>query len=244
MPRQTGFGMVTLFDDFLLSADHSGWNDNTENSGTAAQLANREDGYIELTTGTTIGNRSQITGERVFRAESGGPLTFECAAVMITDATEKGVFYGLTDVTTIENPIEVTAASDALTTTATDGVGIIFDEDQSTTDRYFLVGVDSDVDAGGNGVMAATFAGSISSPTSGTDQSFKLMIDPAGAAHFYIDETEVHRGNVSGWTNDRALTGAVSPDVNLCPTVLVETRESGANTLYADYIFAAKGRNP
>lgn len=242
MSTRTGFGLVELFDDFLLSADHTGWNDNTENSGTAAQLANREDGYVELTTGATSGNRSQITGERVWRAESGGPLTFECGLVFITDINEKGVFAGLTDLTTIENPIEAANSADTLTTNASDAVGFLFDEELMATDRWCLCGVDSDVDAGGNAVIGASFGSTITAPTAGTDQALRLIVDAGGAAQFFINGVQVHGTEGSGWTN-RALTGAVSPDVNLCPTVCVETRENGANTVYVDYIYACKGRN-
>lgn len=240
MSTRTGFGMVSLFDDFLLSADHSGWNDNTENSGTTAQLVNREDGYVELTTGTTIGNRGQITGERVWRAESGGPLVFEAGVVFITDITEKGLFVGFTNLTTIQNPIEIASAGDTLTANADDAVGFVFDEENATTDRYFLCGSDSNVDAAGNGVVPAS--ATVTVPVAGTDQAFRVVIDTAGAASFFINGNLVFRTG-TGWSN-RKLTAAVSPDVNLCPTVCVETREALANTVYVDYIYSSKGRNP
>lgn len=243
MSTRTGFGKVELFDDFLLSADHTGWNDNTENSGTAAQLANREDGWIELTTGTTSGNRSQITGERVWRSESGGPLVFEAGVTFVTDTTEKGVFIGFTDVTTIENPIEGSGTGDGITTNATDAVGFMYDEENTTTDRWFAVGVDSDTDAAGSGPLDATWP---QTTPNTNDHCFRVEVDTSGNALFYIDGVSVYRANTSGWSSavPPLLTGAVSPNVNLCPTVIVETREAGANTVYVDFIYCSKGRNP
>lgn len=242
MSTRTAFGKVELFDDFLLSADHTGWNDNTENSGTAAQLANREDGYIELTTGTTSGNRSQITGERVWRAESGGPLIFEAGVVLISAITNKSVYVGFTDVTTIENPIESAGSGDTLTTNASDAVGFSYDTDNAT-DVWFAVGVDSDTDAAGNGPLAAAF--SARTPVAGTDQALRIVVNEDGRAEFFINGQQVHRGsNINGWDKQVYMTNAVSPDVNLCPTVLVEARANAAQSVYVDYIFCSKGRNP
>ena len=241
MSTRTGFGLVELFDDFLLSADLTGWNDNTENSGTAAQFVNREDGWLELTTGTTSGNRSQVTGERVWRAESGGPLVFEAGVTFITDTTEKGMFIGWTDVTTIENPIEASGTGDGLTTTASDAVGFMFDEELTTTDRWFAVGVDSDVDATGSGVLDATWPRTTPDTS---DHCFRIETDTGGDSAFYIDGLNVYRNNAAGWVRSVYLDASVSADVNLTPTVLVETRETGANTIYCDFIYASKGRNP
>ena len=241
MATRTPFGRVELWDDFLLSADLTGWNDNTENSGTAAISANVEDGYMDLITGTTDGNRSQITGERVWRAESGGPLIFEAGVVMITAITLRAVFAGFTDVTTIEMPIEI-GASDALTTTASDAVGFSYDT-ASDADRWFLVGVDSDVDAAGSAVVAARFTQRL--PVAGTDQALRMVISPNGEATFYINGLMVNTGsNLTGWLHDEMLDNAVSANVNLCPTVLIETRSAAAVTGRVDYIYCHKGRNP
>ena len=242
MSTRTGFGKVELLDDFLLSADASGWNDNTENSGTAAQLANREDGYVTLVTGTTSGNRSQITGERVWRSESGGPLMFEAGFVSITAITLRALYVGLTDATGIENPIEASGSGDGITTTATDAVGFMYDT-LADTDVWFAVGVDSDTDAPGAGPLAARFTER--TPTAGTDQALKIVINEDGKATFSINGQMVNRGsNISGWEHDERMTASVSPNVNLCPTVVVEARENAAKTVYVDYIFVAKGRNP
>ena len=242
MSTRTGWGIVELKDDFLLSADHSGWNDNTENSGTAAILANTEDGFIELTTGTTIGNRSQITGERVWRSESGGPLQIEIGARLVTDLLNKSIFLGFTDVTTIENPVEGSGTADELTTTATDAVGFMYDEADTTTDRWFAVGVDSNVDAAGSGPLDATW--SQTTPVAATDYSFRIVVSSAAssAAEFYINGIQVFRDGAAGWT-DRRLTGAVSANVNLCPTALIECRAAAAESIYIDGIWAVKGRN-
>lgn len=243
---RTGFGKVELWDDFLLSADHSGWNDNTENSGTAAQLANREDGYLNLATGTTGGNRSQVTGERVFRAESGGPLIFEAGVVPVTAVTLETIFAGWTDVTTIETPIESAASGDTITTNASDSVGFLYDT-QMTTDRWFLVGVDSDVDASGGGVVGEGGTGyndaNIGTPVADTDQALRLVTFDDGSTQFYINGIEVWKATDAGWTN-RRLQSSVSPDVNLCPTVAVETRTTAAKSVYVDYLYGAKARNP
>ena len=112
-----------------------------------------------------------------------------------------------------------------------------------TTDVWKVAGVDSDVDAAGNGIIAARFTER--TPVSGTDQALKLVINENGEAEFFLNGEMVNTGsNVSGWKHDMLLDNAVSPDVNLCPTVLIETRSAAAVTAYVDFLYVMKGRNP
>lgn len=238
---RTGLARVTLFDDFLLTSA-PGWTGNSDVGGTTAILANTEDGFYNLTTAATSGNRAQVVGERVWRAESGGPLVFECGLRIPTAVTNRGAFVGFTDVTTLEMPIEASGTGDGITTNASDAVGFMYDTNAST-DVWFVVGVDSDTDAPGSGPLAARW--SDRTPVAGTDYAFRFTVNEDGQAEFWINGQAVNRGSdINGWSFNRFLNSAVSTNVNLAPTVVAITRAAAAASVYVDYIYCQKGRNP
>jgi hypothetical protein len=110
-------------------------------------------------------------------------------------------------------------ASDAITSNATNAVGVVFDTG-ADTDNWWLVGVKADVDA------TAQNAGS--APTANTMETWRIVVSVAGAATFFRNGTQV------GTQMSNAVTANASNP--LVPVVAAFSRGAASRTIDVDYI--------
>lgn len=219
-----------LFDDFfsftLVEADGP-W---IENSGSDAQAVDaltntQEGGAIRITTGdadgTTAADGTQVVGFIPVQADSGG-LFMEARVKCVTNIATMSLFVGLTDVTTLEEPF--TNATDTITSTATDACGFLYDTD-ATTDEWWAVAVDTDVDDTGNAAVGTA--------PSTSYQVLRLEVSSDGnTILFFINGSLVKTLN----------GGGVSPSTNLYPTVVACATTTTSKSVDIDYIKVGHNR--
>lgn len=224
--------VFTFIDDFTaqaLSEDgHSPW---ILNSGADAQALDpainlQSGGVVRLTTGdadgTTANDGSQLVMAVPVLAQSGG-LVFETRLHINTAITTVSVFAGLTDSTALEEAFSNSA--DVITSTATDGVGFLYDTD-ATTDEWWAVAVDSGTDDTGNATSGIA-------PVADTYQVLRIEVSAdGGTIRFFIDGALV-----------KTLTGGgVSPDVALYATIIACATTTTSKTVDVDYVMVSTNR--
>ncbi len=174
--------------------------------------------------GTTAQDSSQFCVVVPVQADSGN-LSFECR-VKIEDIAEVSLYVGFTDITTLEEPMSVSGTT--LTTVCTDGFGFVFDS-AMTAPKWVAAGVDTNMDATGEGVTDAT------APANGVYQVLRAEVNALGTfAEFFVDGVKVHE-----------LTADVcTPTVNLHFTVCLTGDGSNGTGEYAhvDYFMVSHDR--
>jgi hypothetical protein len=147
----------------------------------------------------------------------GGILTIEARLRIKSSVATVSVFFGLTDSTALEEPF--TNAADVITSVATDAVGFHYDTD-ATTDQWWALAVDSDVDDTGNAATGNT-------PVADTWQKLKIEVSANGALiKFYVNGSLVKTLSAAG----------VGPDVVLYPTVIANATTTTSKTIDVDYV--------
>ena len=186
----------------------------------ATVLADQLGGVVRITTGDDAAasmavNGVQLQGRLNWRADR-GVLEWE-VRVVIDAITNVAVFIGLTDqVAALEMPFTL-AAGDALTSNATDAVGVLFDT-AADTDNWWLVGVKADVDA--------TKQNSALAPVAGTFETWRVEIDGAGIASFYRNGTLI----------GSAMSAALTTSVLLTPVVAAFALAAASRNVDVDLI--------
>lgn len=228
IPREV-FG---IYDDFLyqtLTEADSPWifNTGTDPQGLDPAVNAQAGGVLRLTSGDAgtgiAADGSQVIAHIPMQADSGG-LVFEARLHVNTAVTTVQVAAGFTDVTTLEFPATI-GASDAITTTFSDGCCFVYDTD-GDTDEWFAVGVAGDTDATGNGACGLA-------PVEDVYQTLRIEIDADGAtARFYINGALV-----------KTLTAAaVTASTSVYATVVVNSTTTAVRTVDVDYIYAGHNR--
>lgn len=220
-----------LFDDFLyrvIDETTTSWILNKGSDGAAADPAVdiQERGAIVLTTGTgdgtTAADGSQIICAIPVQADSGG-LVVEARLHINTAITNVAVNFGLTDVTTLEEPFS--NAADVITSNATDAACFVYDSD-ATTKTWWMCAVDSDADDSGD-------ATSGTAPVADTYQTLRIEVSANGnSIKFYID------GTLVGTLSDAGIT----PSVNLYATVIACGDGTASKTVDVDYLYVGHTR--
>lgn len=224
--------VFSVFDDFnyqTIAETDTPWILNSGNDDVAVDPAinAQEGGVLRLTSGDAgtgvAADGSQAVCHVPMQADSGG-LVFETRLHVNTAVTTVQVVAGFTDSTAMELPAAV-GGSDALTTTATNGVFFVFDTD-ADTDEWFGIGVNGGTDATGSGALGVA-------PVADTYQTLRIEVDDDGAtARFFIDGTE-----------QGALTAnAVSASTDIHATVLVNATTTTSRTVDVDYVYAGHNR--
>lgn len=219
-------GRVCLEDDFLGPTLLTNWAGVAENSGTAAIVAAKAGGQVNLVTGTSSGNRAHLWSGLNHLASEG---SIDVAFIVSNRSaiTNRAIFIGLTDVGTQEQPIEISGVT--VTSNATDAVGFVYDTD-ATNDIWYIQGVAGDVDTP---LTAATWNGdSTLAPVAETQDEFRIIVSTDGDATFYIN------GEYVG-----TVTNAVGTTTLLTPIVSLEARTTAAQTLWIDYGYIESGRD-
>lgn len=216
---------VTFFDDFIgertaANLESCGYTTVVAAGGSIATVA-AVNGTVVLTNDTTDDDTQQLSHELNWQAEN--VIVFE-ARVKVDDITNVGMFVGMTDAlneTTPNLPVGRSAAT--VTSTATDCVGFVFDTD-STTDKWFGIGVKTDVDTAQIGDTIA--------PVNDTYQRLRIEITAAGVASFFIN----------GTAYGAATAAAVAPAVSLTPYIGLANRSGTAHAMTVDYIYVSSKR--
>lgn len=234
----TGFGnirpglstLIELRDDFLgEEIDGYRWQGLIGTDADCRQaivLADQINGVVRLTTGDDAGatmaiNGTQMSSRLNWRASQGG-LVWE-GRIAISAITSVCVYVGLTDqVSTLEMPFTL-GAGDALTSNASDAVGVLFDT-AADTDNWWLVGVAANVDATKQNTAVA--------PVAATFEIWRIEVTAAGVATFY------RNGTLIGST----MTGAVTPGTSLTPVVAAFSRTSASRNIDVDEILVQAQR--
>lgn len=224
-PRQK----ITLYDDFLGDAVLSNWNEREgADTGTSVSgvVAGAVGGVLRLTTGdsattTMAGNGIQVESALNWKANQGG-LIFE-ARVALDDISTTAWFLGFTDqVAALEMPFTL-GGSDALTSNATDGIGVLFDTG-ADADNWWIVGVKNDVDAVKENLGLA--------PVAATYETFRIEIDINGHATFFRNGEQI--GNL--------MKSAVTASVALTPVFAGFSRAAAVRNLDVDYVYVQQNR--
>lgn len=188
-------------------------------------IPNREGGQIDLVTGGTTDDGSELQVAIPVRAVS-GKLVMEGRIKPSFDITDMKIFIGLTDnVNTFEHPFDIDG-SDVVTAIADNACGFVYDT-TAATDEWFMASVNTTtVDTGSAALGIA--------PSNDTYQKFRIEISSNGVIiKFYIDDVLIGTLN----------TGiGVSSTIFLYPTIIISELNNSARTLVADYIYSGHTR--
>jgi len=222
------------FDDFVyqngFTEADSMWQLHGDTNDPAVPATNLEGGIVECITAAGAGDRSQAVGSTPIQLGRAGALAE--FRFKVDDITDVAFFLGLTDNPAIENPCEVTAASDNLAANADDLLGIVFDSD-GTTQRIHAAAFDSTVGDAGNALFPTA------APVNDTWLRVVLLSDDSGENLTFrmFDETNTLIEEIQ-------MTGDVGcgEAVDLYPTFIVEARGAAARTLTVDWSLGVAGR--
>lgn len=181
-------------------------------------------GTLVLTTGDSNASLAadgvQVSGSLNWKATNGG-LTF-VTKLQASAITALQLFVGLTDqVAALEMPVTLSVVT--FTTVASDAVGFLFDT-TATTDTIRLVGVAADVDA--------TMQDTANAWAATTYTEFKIVIDTAGTATFYIN----------GVQQGTAMLLAVTPGTVLAPVICARSLAANSKTITIDTLGLSMNR--
>lgn len=220
--NDTGFGEVRLFDDFLGDALNTNlWTLKETSSGSG--IVETENGVYFLYADSTPNDIQMLSGAEIWQPDTAGDTVFEARVKMVTGVTQ-GCFIGMGDDNdTKVMPIDLDTGS--LTTTATSGVGFVFDSQESTTQWYTC-----SVKAGADGAQTGCGIG----PTINVYQTFRITINSDGDCRFFIDGKEI---TVAG----AARAAAITTSTQHCP-VISQLDSGTAGDIYIDYIMVRAGR--
>lgn len=198
-----------------------------EGTGTNATFAIAEGipSHADLVTGATAGTMAAdgaiLNTTLGYKANSGGLMFL--TRLTLSALTTISVFAGFTDdKTTVEAPAHA-ASGTTFTTTATDGVGFLFDS-TLTAAYWHQVGVANNTDA--------TIASLGVAPTATEYQWLGIDLTGDGVARFFINGVQV----------GPALSAAVTRTVALTPVIAVWPRTTSARTVSIDCFGAWQAR--
>lgn len=216
-------------DDFIGDVIADQWGVTKGSDAAAvdfAALASGIGGIVRATTGAGAGASMAANGVQLhsflnWRAST-GELAMTARLKMSSIATI-AVFVGFTDqIAALEMPIHASGSGNGITTNATDAVGFFFDTSM-TDDTWWCAGVKADTDA--------TPVNTALAPVADTFQQFRVEVDTAGTATFYIN------GKTYG-----TVANALTTSVALTPVVAAFRRSAASATVDVDFIHVESAR--
>lgn len=233
MATDTSFGEVRKFEDFLVTAiANIGEVDYiADGSGTTQIHDHATDGRLKITSGGNDGGGESaevgaVSFEKVFTAGDGS-IRME-ARIFISTIADFHIFVGFGTSTAADDETSFSAASDTVTIdTMTDGIGFVWDGDQST-DQWWAVAGNTDSVTVNQGVGADHNPVATVPVTLGC----YLSLDRKSAI-WSIDGEEVYR---------KDSTSALVAAIDLAPGVW-QYDQGTATDIDVDYLYAAKGRS-
>ena len=216
-------------DDFTGYALSNYWGTQTGTDGAAAVAIDNTavQGTVILTTGqdaaaTMAANGVLIDSGLSWRANAYG-LTME-VRLKVDSVANVALYFGFTDQNSaLEMPFTL-GGSDALTSNASNGVGVLYDT-AADTDDWWLVGVDGDSDATKQDVGDA--------PDANTYETWVILLSNTGNAEFYRDGAYV----------GSQMTDAVDPTASLTPVVAAFSRTNASKVVTVDFIRVQQMKN-
>lgn len=211
-----------LVDDFTGDAVADQWGSQIGSHGSVAAPAinSQIGGVVRLVTGadaagTMATNGVQLQSELNWAANQHG-LSIEFR-LKVNNITDVAIFAGFTDqIAALEMPFTL-GAGDALTSNATDAVGVLFDTG-ADTDNWWMVGVANNVDATKQNAGVA--------PAAGTFETWRIVLANNGQATFFRNGTLV----------GSSMNGAVTASGALTPVVAAFSRGASSRAIDVDVI--------
>lgn len=229
---------VVQFDDFVGDTINTDLYANPTKGSDAATvdfavLTNQLGGWLRGTTGAGAGgtmavNGIQIYGNKNWQANNGN-LGFE-TRLKLSAITNVCLFAGLssTSAATLEAPFTIAGAT--VTSSAVDAVGFVFDT-AATASTFKLLGVANNVDATLQEAVQSTLT-LTTAPVAATFITLRVEVDKLGVATFFINGKSV----------GTRMTGAVTANLTLAPTISVFTRTAASLTCDVDYLTVHSNR--
>jgi len=216
---------VVAYDDFLGDTLDATWSGGSGADGSSPALNAQSGGVVRLATGGGTsgfgGNISSLTLGLNFQADKGEMLAR--ARVQIDNKANSWIFVGFTDTlasSSAEQPFSLDG-SNALTSTATDAAGFLYDSTGS--DYWFVAGVAGDTDAGPTQLDQT--------PANGTWVELEVRVRSSGLAEFILDGSQVAQ-----------LASAVTPGTALTPIVAASDDNTGSRILDVDWVLTVAER--
>ena len=244
---QSGYGKISIFEDFLAGEDIVAATAATRAFGGSG-LRVIGQGIAEADSGITVGESDGLNGVgiltttnedahsvglttgKVFDVGKMAPINIECR-VQFPDLDTKAFYFGLTDVngdTAILEGENLVAASGTLTLSASDLCGFLIDAEATDDEDWIMVY---------NG-----------GTTSGETTIANIDADnDAVAAEWDVLRLEVSINGTARWYVNGVLkqtvTGAVSTSTDLAVLAMIEARSAAIEYAWIDYIAIEANRD-
>jgi len=244
---QSGYGKISIFEDFLAGEDIVAATAATRAFGGSG-LRVIGQGIAEADSGITVGESDGLNGVgiltttnedahscglttgKVFDVGKMAPINIECR-VQFPDLDTKAFYFGLTDVngdTAILEGENLVAASGTLTLSASDLCGFLIDAEATDDEDWIMVY---------NG-----------GTTSGETTIANIDADnDAVAAEWDVLRLEVSINGTARWYVNGVLkqtvTGAVSTSTDLAVMAMIEARAASNEYAWIDYIAIEANRD-
>ena len=237
---QSGFGRISVFEDFVAVEDAVANTTATamlgpfrligetladSDAGAVGLESDGLSGVLQLTSPNATDNDSVgLVTNKMFDVGLMAPLVIE-ARVRFADLDTKEFYFGLTDVNDDNTGLEgknLHGATETLTLTASDLCGFFWSSELTEDEMWHCV-------FNGGTTTGQTVSTNVQSGTdavAGEWQILRLEVDPNGTARWYID------GDLKQTTK-----GAVSTTTDLAVALILEIKGTGTNeTADVDYI--------
>ena len=230
MARDTSFGEVRKFEDFLVTAiaDLAEIDILSNDGGTAEVVADANDGRLRITldgdngddvAAVTFGDPNWTAGQSSLKME---------ARIFIDDVTDYKLFIGFGDTIASGDETSFSATSDNVTMGAmSDAIGVAYDGDSTTAQLWAVAGA-------GDSVTVDKGLGTDTVPEAATPMTIGCWLSTdRKSAVFYVNGKEMYTIN-----NSSVLVDASA----LVPGVWAYDQGTATN-IDVDYIYASKGRS-
>ena len=244
---QSGYGKISIFEDFLAGEDIIantavgrafgdsglrviGQGTEATDSGITVGESDGLNGVGILTTTDEDAHSCGVTTGKVFDVGKMAPINIECR-VQFPDLDTKAFYFGLTDVnddTTILEGNNLVAASGTLTLSASDLCGFLIDAEATDDEDWIMV-------YNGGTTTGETTIDNIDADNdavAGEYDILRLEVAINGTARWYINGVL-----------KQTVTGAVSTSTDLAVIAMIEARSAAIEYAWIDYIAIEANRD-
>jgi len=237
MATDTSFGMVRVFDDFVLDSDAL-WLTSADTGGTTAVVADGTahlGGRLRLATDTTDDDMNEVATGLCFQVLDTGPLVMEARIMVETGAvaTDIAITVGFNDdPTEASNTLPVELAGTTFTSNSSTFAGFVYDID-ATNDDWHVFSVDDDADTT---TAIADLRVTGKAPVADTWETLRVVLFDNGTGN--PSKAEFYRNGKL----EKTLASTLDRDAVLCAHIAAENRAAAAHNLDVDYIYVMGGR--
>ena len=244
---QSGYGKVSIFEDFLAGEDIVAATAASRSFGGSG-LRVIGQGIAENDSGITVGESDGLNGVgiltttnedahscglttgKVFDVGKMAPINIECR-VQFPDLDTKAFYFGLTDVnddTTILEGNNLVASGTSLTLSASDLCGFLIDAEATDDEDWIMV-------YNGGTTSGETTIANIDADNdavAGEWDILRLEVSINGTARWFVNGVL-----------KQTVTGAVSTSTDLAVLAMIETRAASNEYAWIDYIAIEANRD-